>query len=353
MAATYNNAEALFAEERDFARSWTALRRNPDNTGPDDGIFDQVTLRDLRVNTYLYEGSFIVDDELYAYDQERGLRIVDQGEPISRIIAVGGEGRNINDDNVLRVPQELFSFRGDIDYELTEGVNVFTTFDVVRTVTTDFNRFIVDDGRSLFGQPQLIQRDNPFVPDEVAALMDANGLSEINVRKTPIDYGFIAEEHDRTLISSVSGFHGEIAGNHQWEAFFQYDRSQNNIQTENARIEQNYLNAIDAVTDPVSGEIVCRSEEARAQGCVPINVIGRHPFTDAQRAYVSHTRLQDVENTLLVIGGQMNGELFDLPAGPLQYAAGVEYREEELSTRDDWACAGERAGPVDFAKGAG
>ena len=335
VAATYNNAEALFAEERDFARRWTALRRNPDNTGPDDGIFDQVTLRDLRVNTYLYEGSFIVDDELYAYDQERGLRIVDQGEPISRIVAVGGEGRNISDDNVLRVPQELFSFRGDIDYELTEGVNVFTTFDVVRTVTTDFNRFIVDDGRSLFGQPQLIQRDNPFVPDEVAALMDANGLSEINVRKTPIDYGFIAEEHDRTLISSVSGFHGEIAGNHQWEAFFQYDRSQNNIQTENARIEQNYLNAIDAVTDPVSGEIVCRSEEARAQGCVPINVIGRHPFTDAQRAYVSHTRLQDVENTLLVIGGQMNGELFDLPAGPLQYAAGVEYREEELSTRDD------------------
>ena len=335
VAATFNNAEALLADERDFSRQWTALRRNPANTGPDDGIFDQATFTGLRVNTYLYEGSFIVNDELYAYDQERGLRIVDQGEPISSIIAVGGEGRNINDDNVLRIPQELFSFRGDVDYELTEGVNFFTTFDVVRTLTTDFNRYIVDDGRSLFRQPQLIQRDNPFVPDEVAALMDANGLSEINVRKTPIDYGLIAEEHDRTLISSVSGFQGDIAGRHRWEAFFQYDRSQNNIQTENARIEQNYLNAIDAVADPATGEIVCRSEEARAQGCVPINVIGRHPFTDAQRAYVSHTRLQDVENSLLVVGGQMNGEVFDLPAGPLQYAIGAEYREEDLKTRDD------------------
>ena len=335
VAATYNNAEALFANERDFARQWTSLRRNPANTGPDDGIFDQVTLTDLRVNTYLYEGSFIVNDALYAYDEARGLRIVDEGEPVSRIVAVGGEGRNINDDNVLRIPQELFSFRSDIDYELTGGVGFFTTFDVVRTVTTDFNRYIVDDGRSLFGQPQLIQRDNPFVPDAVGALMDANGLTEINLRKTPIEYGLIAEEHDRTLISSVSGFQGEIAGKHNWEAFFQYDRSQNDIQTDNARIEQNYLNAIDAVTDPATGEIVCRSEEARAQGCVPINVIGRHPFTDAQRDYVSHTRLQDVENTLLVVGGQINGDLFDLPAGPLRYAAGVEYREEMLRTRDD------------------
>ena len=335
VAATYNNAEALFARERDFSRLWTAARRNPANTGPDDGIFDQLTFTDLRVNTYLYEGSFIVNDELYAYDQARGLRIVDEGEPVSRIVAVGGEGRNINDDNVLRIPQELFSFRGDVDYELTEGVSFFTTFDVVRTVTTDFNRYIVDDGRSLFGQPQLIRRDNPFVPDEVGALMDENGLAEINLRKTPIDYGLIAEEHDRTLMSSVSGFQGEIAGNYNWEAFFQYDRSQNNIQTDNARIEQNYLNAIDAVRDPASGEIVCRSEEARAQGCVPINVIGRHSFTDAQRAYVSHTRLQDVENTLLVVGGQMNGNLFDLPAGPVRYAAGAEYREETLRARDD------------------
>ncbi|RMB08065.1 TonB-dependent receptor-like protein [Eilatimonas milleporae] len=335
VAVTYNNAEALFAEDRDFARSWTALRRNPENTGPDDGIFDQVTLRDLRVNTYLYEGSFIVDDMLYAYDRTRGLRLVDQGTPVSRIVAVGGEGRNINDDNVLRIPQELLSLRGDLDYDLTDDIAFFTTFDVVRTETTDFNRYIVDDGRSLFGRPQLIRRDNPFVPDEVAALMDANGLSEINVRKTPIEYGLIAEDHDRTLISSVSGFRGNIAGRHRWEAFFQYDHSMNTIQTDNARIEQNYLNAIDAVTDPVSGETVCRSEAARAQGCVPINVIGRHPFTDAQRAYVSHTRLQDVENTLLVAGGQMNGELFSLPAGPVQYAAGVEYRDETLRTRDD------------------
>src|SRR5690606_12784234 len=48
-----------------------------------------------------------------------------------------------------------------------------------------------------------------------------------------------------------------------------------------------------------------------------------------------YERYETTRNSMLNLGLGMNGELFDLPAGTVRFAAGAEWREEKLDTRDD------------------
>src|SRR5690606_14205804 len=87
--------------------------------------------------------------------------------------------------------------------------------------------------------------------------------------------------------------------------------------------------------DPQSSQPICRSPEARAAGCVPLNVMGIDVASPAALAWIMHTRVRDIETTQQIASGQISGDLLDLPAGPLKFVAGAEHRKERLTTEDD------------------
>jgi outer membrane receptor protein involved in Fe transport len=85
-------------------------------------------------------------------------------------------------------------------------------------------------------------------------------------------------------------------------------------------------------------EAICVDSNARINGCVPINFYGVNNVSDAARQYVQggdgaafQTSYQDMN----VLSANVTGTLFELPAGPLQVAGGVEYREETSSHQFD------------------
>ena len=137
---------------------------------------------------------------------------------------------------------------------------------------------------------------------------------------------------DRTSFSFAAGFEGTLQNDWDWSVSFQDSRYENNSKWSNYAITENLANAIDVIADPVTGEPVCRSGAA---GCVPIYPLSQEPMSDEQDAYIRHTALRFHRNEQRVAAASLAGNLMDLPAGALQFAAGLEHREEEIKSMDD------------------
>ena len=56
----------------------------------------------------------------------------------------------------------------------------------------------------------IIDRANPFIPADVAALMDVNGLTELNMQRGHNDHGLEINNLDKKNFSFVGGFDGQI-----------------------------------------------------------------------------------------------------------------------------------------------
>jgi iron complex outermembrane receptor protein len=81
-------------------------------------------------------------------------------------------------------------------------------------------------------------------------------------------------------------------------------------------------------TDAVSlnGQIVCRSAAARAAGCLPWDLING-PSAGAVSWANANARSNGMANQSIA-AANLSTSLFDLPAGPLGFAVGAEYRNE-------------------------
>src|SRR4029079_15214063 len=80
---------------------------------------------------------------------------------------------------------------------------------------------------------------------------------------------------------------------------------------------------------------ICRDANARAQGCVPVNVFGFNSMSPAAVQYIQAPGSLATFNSQRVIGASLTGEVFDMPAGPFAIAVGAEYREEFSSSEFD------------------
>src|SRR3546814_14780574 len=72
----------------------------------------------------------------------------------------------------------------------------------------------------------------------------------------------------------VGGLEGEFGGGWRWDAYYPAGQTTNRHCGSNARIQANYLSALDPATDPPTADAVCRRLAASAAGCGPINLPG-------------------------------------------------------------------------------
>lgn len=120
-----------------------------------------------------------------------------------------------------------------------------------------------------------------------------------------------------------------------WSAFFQYGRMSDEVTTTNMIRRKAWLNARDVVRDAASGQPVCADGAARAAGCIPFDFFTTDRPGQAFLGYVAADRHERRATALYSSGGNISGRVLRLPYGDLSIAAGVEWRRETLSTRDD------------------
>jgi iron complex outermembrane receptor protein len=203
----------------------------------------------------------------------------------------------------------------------------------------------------MFDQPAFgtytIYRDNAFISPSLGTLMDANGLSQLNISRFDVDAGLRGEATSRDTGRVVFGANGLITGDWEYDASVNYGVMNELRQNLNNRIVDRFAASIDAVKDS-NGNVVCRSsidpsaasllDPIAQNGCIPTNIFGEGVVNPAAAQWFNTTTLTRTHITQFVGGGTVtNNNLFHMPfdAGSASIAMGTEFRRETSQQTQD------------------
>ena len=246
--------------------------------------------------------------------------------------------------NYLRTPNERTNFYVNVRHTLSEQVSLFARASYTnRTSATkaapeplcffDCGNRIADD--------TVISALNPYNPFGVD-LSVADGTA-IFFGRRPLESGGRLFFQDVNSYMYSMGLEGEFSAGDRdfyWDLTAGYGDNRGFQEKYNSH---NQAKLQIALGDPA----VC----AQVPNCVPFNLFGGQgpngtgSFTQDMLDFVTYTQRDFSEQTLKNYAFNIGGDLVDLPAGALGFAAGAEYRDHKGSFRPDpIAARGETAG---------
>ena len=168
---------------------------------------------------------------------------------------------------------------------------------------------------------------NPFGMD----LSVANGNFDFYGRR-PLESGGRIFDQDVDTYLFTGALDGEFGSErtYYWDLYATYAENRGVQQKRGAH---NGANLQIALGDPAA----C----AAVPGCVPFNLFGGQgpdgegSITQEMLDFVGAVQRDSSEQTLINFGGNISSIITELPAGPLAFAAGFEYREHEGSYQPD------------------
>ncbi|HEV7632964.1 MAG TPA: TonB-dependent receptor plug domain-containing protein [Steroidobacteraceae bacterium] len=214
---------------------------------------------------------------------------------------------------------------GHFKFDITDQVSAFAEL-LVAQGTAKNNSTAPWQGTT---SGYTIQRDNAFLPDSVRTRMVAANVTSFPLNRYDYDFDLLRVLARNNTYEAVTGFNADVAG---WKINGYYEHGENRFyeSTLNNPIANNEYNAADAVLNPATGQIVCRSTLTNpGNGCVPINLFGYGSPSRAALDYVLGTSEQwlRVKQDVAELSGAR--DLFDLwGAGPVKAAVGAGYRKE-------------------------
>jgi iron complex outermembrane recepter protein len=186
---------------------------------------------------------------------------------------------------------------------------------------------------------------NPFVPDHIwndISDTDGDGIPDYFFTRRMSEVGTRGNKADRDTVRFVTGLKGDLTKTISYDAYVGFGATKE-AQTSSGQVNVlNFRYALQAIpdTNDVNGNLdrtepICADANAREQGCVPINVFGRGAVSGAALNYVLAPGSLTTSTTQRIAGVSVNGEAFNMPAGPVGFAAGLEYRKEAARTEFD------------------
>lgn len=237
------------------------------------------------------------------------------------------------------------SFNTNVNFDLSPEHQLFFEGKYARTESSFF-------GQPVFSSPAAyrIARDNAYVSPQLGAFMDANNVSLLNIARFDVDAGQRGEDVTRETTRAVLGLEGVLFRDWTYEISANYGRTSESRSNLNNRINERFFASIDAVLDE-NGNPVCRSvldptsinthtgqvvSEFARVGCVPTSIFGAGAVSPDAAAWFNTTSNSSTVLTQQVLSASIgHGELFTLPAGPVGFAGGVEYRKEKSQQNTD------------------
>lgn len=261
----------------------------------------------------------------------------------------GDSAFDISDDPLL-APEERFTFYMTADYDISDSATIFGE------ISGTFSEVEESVNPTSFWDLLLGAPDNPFLPVELQGVAQANGGLSITV--DPTFLGVPNDTDKRSIVRAVAGIEGEFGESYGYEIAVTAGEFKREADNPNRVIADRFFAAIDAVTDPDTGEIVCRSTlDATAtppstpfgipayddsaiysftpgagSPCVPLNIwSGPGGVTQEALDFVTISDPQEDIIQQFVASAILSGdssEFFELPAGPVGFVVGAEYRNE-------------------------
>jgi outer membrane receptor protein involved in Fe transport len=224
-----------------------------------------------------------------------------------------------------------------VDYDLTDNITVYGELSYGTSVYQYSGYLFYSRNSNL-----TIQADNAFLDPTIRQQLAARGLTSFTEGLTFIDGQPPHARNERNVWRGVVGLDGRLGEKWKWGAYFQHGEAETSVHTFNNPLVARFNLAADAVRDPATGAIVCRSTLTdRTNGCVPLDVFGANAASPQAAQYVSGTvAWQKSTVSLDVFSADASGKLLALPAGDVSVAFGADYiKEKATSTQDAFSAA--------------
>jgi len=269
----------------------------------------------------------------------------------------------------LAVPVERYLFAARGRYDITDNIRAFFEGTYSNTNSErEIEPFPLESGGTngifpgtggAFNLETVIdgvRYRNPFVPDAIfnaAVDNDGDGIRDIGFVRRLSEFGTRNGATNRDFYRFVVGLEGDLFDDRfRWDISYNYGRVSES-QVSNGQVNViNFRNALAAIVDVNDldndgnrSEIICADVQARAAGCVPLNIFGAGSASPGAVDFIAADQTFQTRITQQVVTANISGSLFDLPAGPLGIAVGGEYRREtSLENNDALTNAGLNAG---------
>ncbi|WP_206741943.1 TonB-dependent receptor plug domain-containing protein [Hyphomonas beringensis] len=244
---------------------------------------------------------------------------------------VGGDWQytQTNDKQSLHADERRKGLFGRVSWDLTDNIEVYAQASWNKHASLGWTGVQANQGNV------VIQSDNAFIPESVRQQLDDLGISQFRMGTTNADIPLRKTDNEREVTRYVIGAEGNFdmfQRNWNWDAYFQRGETDATVMardiTNNARLAM----AQDAVFDPNTGDIVCRSTLTDpTNGCIPFNRMGIGVNSQAAVDYIIGNPYRDDHFEQDVFAANIAGDLMEIWAGTVSVAAGLEHRREEVS----------------------
>jgi len=250
------------------------------------------------------------------------------------------------------------------NYELTDNMQAF--------IETKYVYHEVEFGGGGHNFTDLLRGapDNPYLPAALRPLANNNGVGFVGagglrVSRDSDDWGPNISTNERTTTRFVAGLKGTIESlDFDYEVSANYGKFERKLIDREEMIADRFFAAIDAVTDPATGQPVCRSDLSPTAyppttpfdifsfvgggvdssfftftpgdgQCKPMNIWGgKGAMSQESIDFVTYTRTLEEKIEQSVYSGFVSGtssQWFELPGGPVGFVVGAEWREEKTA----------------------
>lgn len=349
LAYEYNSDGRVSDQDRSFLRNPLSgdFYQNQDDLDDDPNVPDNIPTHNVSYADSSRVGAIDVDGD-GASDFEGTGRVYDRGVILENSggFAVGGSNTRTS------------GYQGDLFPEMRRNlVNAFAHFDVNDGFTVFFEGKYAETKAYSISQPTfdfslLMTPDNPFMPDTVRDAIVPGAMAlffeddetpdGVLLTRDHFDLGINAERNKRKTTRAVLGANGKISDRARYEVSYTWGETKTDSIEVGDRVTSRWLAAIDVVEGD-NGQPACRSSldpdaDPDLAGCVPFNVFGEHPVSQAARDFILRDSLNSSTVTQKVLSGSVSGDFgsfLEMPGGPVGYAVGAEYRKESSDFRPD------------------
>ncbi len=337
IGANWESKDALLASERDYAASNLEIDLETGELSPN-------------LSSFLPGGRFEVGDAwnidgVWQNDIDGSVYCLDDGRvPACDDYQEALDGYDFRPFSLIFPERDRVAVmaNGKFDISDTLMASAMLQYSESDNRTSSAARTINDSDRfGPFGATTAIgdiSPDNPFIPPAVLETLSGS----VDWRRRLDELGPRERLSNRKTSRVSFSLDGELDHNWRWNGNVGYGVFKHRQWKTNQVNLQNIQFALNVEDDPANaGGYRCVDESARANGCVPLNIFGVGSVSPEAADYIRHNILLNQKLTQTTVSLSVNGVLWELPAGALNTAFGVDYRREaQVATGDPITNAG-------------
>jgi len=240
---------------------------------------------------------------------------------------------NFAPSNFHLTPSERYGIFATASYELSDNIRAFTELSFNRRTSEIKLAPLPLAPLAFFGTDAPISADNYY--NQTQGPQNAAGESQdiADWRRRMVETGGRDTSFRNETVRMVFGLDGEFANGWGWEASYIFGASDSASTLAGGVNFEKVALAVGPSFLDTNGNVVCGTEADPIANCTSLNVFGvpgtANEVTQEMLDFITFEAHDTGSNEQQILSASVYGDAFELPAGTVGFAFGVEHREEK------------------------